>query len=305
MKQGVCQNPADKPEKVYKSIPVCQICLESLVKDIYVEISCGQVFHEKCIFDVYKKRSECPNCRAIIEKEHLKKVLYNLEDNDNEEFNKQYIDEKRNMIKKDCIINSQGQKIIEQKDEIDILYETKEKLEKEVEYKDKKILSITKVPTIEYKKIANFPEMKPIVLEVYKKFKAELENKLETFKTAFKETTDSDPNLIYEHKAKKSTYQGSFLQKRRFGIGKLMYENGSYFEGTFVSDYFDGFGIYIKPSGSYAFGEWRKDKLHGHAKFVSKKTDIYEGSWKKGKKHGYGLETIVNYVILIFIKSIE
>lgn len=49
-----------------------------------------------------------------------------------------------------------------------------------------------------------------------------------------------------------------------------------------------GVGTMLYPDGSHYEGDWRHDLKHGFGAYYYPNGDIYEGAWFKGKRHGMG-----------------
>ena len=59
-------------------------------------------------------------------------------------------------------------------------------------------------------------------------------------------------------------YEGTTLQGRKHGQGKLMFEDGAYYEGQFQEDKMSGKGVlYYAPNCPAYDGEWLDDQFHG------------------------------------------
>lgn len=94
-------------------------------------------------------------------------------------------------------------------------------------------------------------------------------------------------------------YQGQVEERDdginiKYGWGRALFCNASYYEGNWVNDKREGFGVEIKPSGSYKIGMWKDNKLWGKAKYVNRNGCAYDGDWENGKKHGSGTEIYVD-----------
>lgn len=67
---------------------------------------------------------------------------------------------------------------------------------------------------------------------------------------------------------------GEWRKAMKYGVGRMVYPDGSRYEGDWRHDVKQGFGAYYYPNG-----------------------DIYEGAWFKGKRHGLGTYFFAEYQI--------
>jgi hypothetical protein len=68
----------------------------------------------------------------------------------------------------------------------------------------------------------------------------------------------------YYIKKFEACYEGDWKNKRPNGIGKLYFQNGSYFEGPFNNGDITGDdGIFIYPDGSFKRGHISNGKMEG------------------------------------------
>lgn len=67
---------------------------------------------------------------------------------------------------------------------------------------------------------------------------------------------------------------GEWRRAMKYGVGRMVYPDGSRYEGDWRHDVKQGFGAYYYPNG-----------------------DIYEGAWFKGKRHGLGTYLFAEYQV--------
>lgn len=61
------------------------------------------------------------------------------------------------------------------------------------------------------------------------------------------------------------------------------------FEGTYLDGRRHGIGKLWLPNGETYHGEWQADKFHGVGTYRYKNGDIYSGHWARGVKQGEGV----------------
>jgi len=118
---------------------------------------------------------------------------------------------------------------------------------------------------------------------------------------------------ILYYKDGKIEYDGNFINGKREGKGKYIWEDGSYYigqwsnnnmngkgtaynkddtiqyEGDFVNGKKEGYGKFIYEDGLYYIGKWLNDKRNGKGKLYNKDGIIeYEGDFVNDKMEGYG-----------------
>ncbi len=83
---------------------------------------------------------------------------------------------------------------------------------------------------------------------------------------------EKDQKKIY------SLYEGQFLNNKKQGLGRLIFENGETYEGNFKNDRLDGNGIYTYQNGKIVHkGQFKNGKFHEGVKYLS------DGSTKDGE----------------------
>jgi hypothetical protein len=106
-------------------------------------------------------------------------------------------------------------------------------------------------------------------------------------------------------------YDGEFLNNKKHGKGRMIYENGDIYEGVWNNDCceecceitynngdiykgclnnnkFNGDGIMIYKNGSIYNGEWVNNHKHGQGIMDYENGNTYNGKWINNKKHGKG-----------------
>lgn len=155
-----------------------------------------------------------------------------------------------------------------------------------------------------YRPRDSFPNVSGIVTKYHKELQKEIDAEKKKFMNnkddpRFSEDTklvnlkpyiELDTMLIYQGQV----LEGEDGQNVKYGWGRVLFCNGTYYEGVWCNDKKDGFGVEIKPSGSYKIGFWKADKLHGEAKYVNLNGCVYEGGWHNGRKHGKGSEVYID-----------
>ena len=70
--------------------------------------------------------------------------------------------------------------------------------------------------------------------------------------------------LVTEQYEDGRKFEGTMLNGRKHGHGKLTYSDGAYYEGEFKDDKMEGRGTLFYGPGLPAYeGEWREDQFHG------------------------------------------
>lgn len=103
-------------------------------------------------------------------------------------------------------------------------------------------------------------------------------------KTFYKGTLQTD----------KSLYEGSILDGKKHGKGKIVYSNKIVYEGEWLNDAKNGKGITTLPNGDKLEGLYINGKLNGEGSYTYADSEKYEGGFKDSEFHGYGVYTFVN-----------
>lgn len=101
-----------------------------------------------------------------------------------------------------------------------------------------------------------------------------------------------------ERKSDGSVYVGAFAEGVRHGLGKVVFQDKSWFDGRF-----DGGnrveGVFMFSNGSKYTGTWKQNKMHGTGKLMLIDGTVYMGQFMNGKKHGEGKLLKENGVVVI------
>jgi hypothetical protein len=79
---------------------------------------------------------------------------------------------------------------------------------------------------------------------------------------------------------KNGKYIGFFVNEKKNGQGRMIYNNGDMYEGNWNNNKKSGFGKIIYNNGDIYEGEWENNKKDGNGKMKYKNGDICEGVWK-------------------------
>jgi hypothetical protein len=96
-----------------------------------------------------------------------------------------------------------------------------------------------------------------------------------------------------------STYEGFFIEGKRYGFGTCYFANGDYYEGDWIQDRKFGKGLFLYVNGSEYDGDFANDRKEGYGRQIYVNGSIYEGDWVKDLHHGKGKLTFCeNYKML-------
>ncbi len=74
------------------------------------------------------------------------------------------------------------------------------------------------------------------------------------------------------------TFIGKMTNKKRNGLGLLLYHAGMYYEGEWMNDHFHGKGIFIFSNGDYYEGHWSNSFPDEHGTYFNNNSKWkYEG----------------------------
>jgi len=93
--------------------------------------------------------------------------------------------------------------------------------------------------------------------------------------------------LVHSNNGEKFT--GTFVNGKRHGKGKCIYQDGSIYYGEWFQGEREGFGILIQSNGTIYDGEWELDQMHGKGVWYWKDGSIYVGDNELGKRSGKGI----------------
>ena len=92
-------------DKVYAKIVECTICKNQLTSQMASLQKCGHVFHYNCIEKYIKSSQKCPMCKIKCNAQDIIKIVYNLEDiEENEGFKEEYLEEKKELEQKNKVL---------------------------------------------------------------------------------------------------------------------------------------------------------------------------------------------------------
>lgn len=75
----------------------------------------------------------------------------------------------------------------------------------------------------------------------------------------------------------------------KYGVGQMIYPDGSRYEGDWKNDLKQGFGAYYYPNGDIYEGAWFKGKRHGLGTYFYAETQTkFMGTWVEGVIAGPG-----------------
>ena len=88
-------------------------------------------------------------------------------------------------------------------------------------------------------------------------------------------------------------YEGYFVDGKRHGHGKYVWNDGAVYEGEWRDNKRCGQGEMKYSDGHFYKGEWRDSERNGHGTFIFKNENMkYEGEWRDDKPYGRGVTTI-------------
>ena len=86
------------------------------------------------------------------------------------------------------------------------------------------------------------------------------------------------------------SYEGEWKNRKRDGLGVLIWKGVAKFIGQFVEDRVIGFGLLYHDDGDEYIGYWNEFQAHGLGIYKTKKVLTYEGYWEHDKQNGFGIE---------------
>jgi len=101
-------------------------------------------------------------------------------------------------------------------------------------------------------------------------------------------TVKNDPNFALK-RYKDSLFKGTVIDKKRSGLGAMVYRNGRLYEGEWLNDQRNGKGYERFIDGGCYTGQYKDNKAHGKGVFTWKNGEIYDGEFDSGLKHGFGI----------------
>lgn len=84
-------------------------------------------------------------------------------------------------------------------------------------------------------------------------------------------------------------YVGSYVDGKKDGHGKLIYQDGEIYVGSWKNDAREDKGVRVSANGTKYDGYWMNGRAHGTGKCLWIEGHEYEGDWQDGSQHGYGV----------------
>mmetsp|Transcript_9233 Transcript_9233/g.17563 ORF Transcript_9233/g.17563 Transcript_9233/m.17563 type:complete len:402 (+) Transcript_9233:679-1884(+) len=92
--------------------------------------------------------------------------------------------------------------------------------------------------------------------------------------------------LTYENG---DTYFGQWKANLQHGYGHNLWADGSEFVGQYNADDKEGVGEYQWEDGTKYIGDWSQNLMHGYGKYTWPDGRKYEGEWRSGLMQGFGV----------------
>ena len=86
------------------------------------------------------------------------------------------------------------------------------------------------------------------------------------------------------------SYEGEWKNRKRDGVGVLIWKNVAKFTGEFLEDRVWCFVILHHDDGDEYMGYWEEFQAKGVGKYHTKKIMNYDGYWDNDKQNGFGME---------------
>ena len=102
------------------------------------------------------------------------------------------------------------------------------------------------------------------------------------------QTLQEEPNFGVK-RYKNTLYKGQIVDRKRTGIGVLIYATGRVYEGEWMDEKRNGKGFEVYTSGTKYIGQFLNNRPHGKGVFSWPNGEVYDGEWAQGKKHGFGI----------------
>lgn len=80
----------------------------------------------------------------------------------------------------------------------------------------------------------------------------------------------------------KMVYEGSMLNGKMNGEGKLAFKNGDTYKGQFKNGVFEGKGTYTAKDGWTYVGQFKKGLADGQGTLTTEDKTVYQGKFKQG-----------------------
>lgn len=114
--------------------------------------------------------------------------------------------------------------------------------------------------------------------------------KLEPFTPSCDQDLEDFPPLGPYKYEDEATYRGAYLNGNRWGFGKQVWPDGSYFEGCWKEDKICGKGRLVSKEGDVYDGEFQNNRFHGYGEYTQFNGNKYKGQWANDKQNGIGKE---------------
>ena len=84
-------------------------------------------------------------------------------------------------------------------------------------------------------------------------------------------------------------YEGDFVNDKREGNGRYIWEDGENYIGQFKNDLSHGKGTKYYSNGDKYTGDWVYDKREGNGKYIWRDGEYYIGQFKNDFRNGRGM----------------
>ena len=81
-------------------------------------------------------------------------------------------------------------------------------------------------------------------------------------------------------RTKNTMYRGTLIERKRQGLGVLIYDNGRVYEGEWQDDRRNGRGYELFSNYSNYIGQYLNNKSHGKGIFTWPNGEQYDGEWQ-------------------------
>ena len=97
--------------------------------------------------------------------------------------------------------------------------------------------------------------------------------------------------LVYQNGR---VYEGEWIENKRHGRGYELFSTGNSYHGTYEGGKANGKGVYQWKNGEVYDGEWMMGIKHGYGVWKGTNGESYIGQWQAGKAQGYGVHVFAN-----------
>ena len=98
------------------------------------------------------------------------------------------------------------------------------------------------------------------------------------------------PHGIGQETCDDYVYKGNYYKSKKHGIGRIEWNDGTWYEGDFIMGRIEGKGKYHWIDTEYE-GYWKANKMHGEGIQTWSDGSKYEGNMSNGLKEGFGIFT--------------